>query len=142
MIYTLALRCFSICSSWADFHKELAFLKDIFKPTKPQKVFKLQNPNIFQKIKEISRRFSVLKIVYRTAMFFFLYKFQCGSYSTSYYLESDKNLKVRSGEHIGISSLTFKNGKPLAESAIPDHFLFLNHDPSLDDFTILSHSRD
>ena len=30
MIYTLAFRCFSICSNWTNFHNELAFLKDIF----------------------------------------------------------------------------------------------------------------
>ena len=74
--------------------------------------------------------------------FFFCINFQFGSYNTSYYLETEKNLKVRSGDHIGISSLTFKNGKLLAESAIPDHLLFLNQDPSLDDFTTLSHLGD
>ena len=29
MIYTLFFRCFSICSSWTNFHNELVFLKDI-----------------------------------------------------------------------------------------------------------------
>ena len=29
MIYTMAFRCFSICSSWTNFHNELAFPKDI-----------------------------------------------------------------------------------------------------------------
>ena len=29
MIYTLVFRCFSICSTWTNFHNELVFLKDI-----------------------------------------------------------------------------------------------------------------
>ena len=28
--YAFALRCFSTCSNWTDFHNELTFLKDIF----------------------------------------------------------------------------------------------------------------
>ena len=30
MIYTLAYRCFKICSDWTKFHEELNFLKHIF----------------------------------------------------------------------------------------------------------------
>ena len=39
---------------------------------------------------------------------------------------------------MGIFPLTFKIVKPSAESSIHDHFLFCNHDPSFDDFTILA----
>ena len=46
-------------------------------------------------------------------MFCVVYKFQCGKCNTSFYGETDRHLKVRSGEHIGIS-------------------------PSFDDFTILA----
>ena len=56
----------------------------------------------------------------------------------SYYGETDRHLKVESGEHIGISPLTFKKVKPSAESSIHDHLLFCNHDPSFDNFTILA----
>ena len=45
-----------------------------------------------------------------------VYKFQCGRCNASYYGETDRHLKVRSGEHIGISSLTFKKVKPSVES--------------------------
>ena len=31
MIYTLANRCFRICSSWSMFHQQLIFLREIFK---------------------------------------------------------------------------------------------------------------
>ena len=67
-----------------------------------------------------------------------VYKFQCGRYNASYHCESNRHLNVRSGEHIGISPLTFKKVKPSAESSIRDHVLFCNHDPSFDDFTILT----
>ena len=67
-----------------------------------------------------------------------VYKFQCGRYNASYYGESERHLNIRSGEHIGISPLTFKKVKPSAESSIRDHVLFCNHDPSFDDFTILT----
>ena len=36
------------------------------------------------------------------------YKYMCGRCNSVYYGEMDKHLKVRSGEHIRISPLTFK----------------------------------
>ena len=30
MVYTLAYRCFKICTDWTKFHEELSFLKQIF----------------------------------------------------------------------------------------------------------------
>ena len=60
-----------------------------------------------------------------------VYKFQCGRCYASYYRETDRHLKVRSGEHIGISPLTFKKVKPSPESSTRHHFLFCNHDPHL-----------
>ena len=37
-----------------------------------------------------------------------VYKFQCGRCNASYYGETDSHLKIRQGEHIGISPLTLK----------------------------------
>ena len=71
-------------------------------------------------------------------MFCVVYKFQCGKCNTSFYGETDRHLKVRSGEHIGISPLNFKKVKPSDQSSIRDHLLFCNNDPSFDDFTILA----
>ena len=67
-----------------------------------------------------------------------VYKFQCGRCNASYYGETDRHLKVRSGEHIVISPLTFKKVQLSAESSIRDHLLFCNHDPSFDDFSIMA----
>ena len=63
---------------------------------------------------------------------------QCGKCNASYYGETDRRLKIRSGEHNGISPLTFTKVKPSAESSIREHLLLSNHDPSFDDFTILT----
>ena len=46
------------------------------------------------------------------------YKHMCGRCNSTYYGETDRHLKVWSGEHIGISLLTFKKTKPSKESAI------------------------
>ena len=37
-----------------------------------------------------------------------VYKYTCGRCNSTYYGETDRHLKVRSGEHIGVSHLTFK----------------------------------
>ena len=56
-----------------------------------------------------------------------VYKYTCGRCNSSYYGETDRHLKVRSGEHIGISSLTFGKVKPSKESAIRDHLVHCNN---------------
>ena len=70
-----------------------------------------------------------------------VYKYTCGRCNFSYSGETDRHLKVRSGEHIGISTLTFRKVKPSKERAIPDHFLNCNNIPSFDEFTILAYGH-
>ena len=70
-----------------------------------------------------------------------VYKYTCGRYNSSYYGETDRHLKVRSAEHIGISPLTFRRVKPSKESTIRDHLLHCNNMPSFDEFTILAAHR-
>ena len=65
-------------------------------------------------------------------------KFHYVRFNAYCYSKTDRHLKVRSGEHISISPLTFHKIKPSAESSIGDHLLFCNNDPSFDDFTILT----
>ena len=67
-----------------------------------------------------------------------VYKYTCGRCNSSYYGETDRHLKVKSGEHIGISRLTFRKVKPSKESAIRDHLLICNNIPSFDEFIILA----
>ena len=51
-------------------------------------------------------------------------KFQCGLCNESYYGECIKHFHVKNGEHIGISPLTRKQGKP-KNSSLADNLLFL-----------------
>ena len=67
-----------------------------------------------------------------------VYKFKCGRCNTTYYGKTERHLKVRMGEHLGISALTGKKVKPDRESAIHEHLLFCNHLPDFEDFSILA----
>ena len=68
-----------------------------------------------------------------------VYKYTCGRCNSTYYGEMDGHLKVRSGEHIGISPspLALKKTKPSKESAIRDHLLNCNNIPFFEEFAIL-----
>ena len=70
-----------------------------------------------------------------------LYKYTCGRCNSTYYRETDRHLKVRSGEHIGKSSLKFKKTKPSKESALLDHLLNCNNIPSFEELTILANGN-
>ena len=66
-----------------------------------------------------------------------VYKYTCGRCNFSYYSEMDRHLRVRAGEHIGLSLLTFKKCKFSKESAVRDHLLFCDNDPSFEEFSVL-----
>ena len=59
----------------------------------------------------------------------------------SYYGETKRHLKVKSGEHIGTSPLTFKKTKPSKDSSIRGHLLDCDNNPSFDEFTILANGN-
>ena len=52
-----------------------------------------------------------------------------------------RHLKVRSGERIEISPLTFKKTKPSKKSSIHDCLLECDNNPSFAEFTILAHGN-
>ena len=70
-----------------------------------------------------------------------VYEYTCGRCNSSYYGETERHLKVSSGEHIGISPLAFKKTKSSKESSIRDHLLECCSNPSFDEFTILAHGK-
>ena len=70
-----------------------------------------------------------------------VWKYTCGRCNSAYYGETVRHLKVRLGEHIRISPLTFKKTKPSKESAIHDHLLNCNNIPSFEEFTILTNGN-
>ena len=69
------------------------------------------------------------------------YEYTCGRYNSSYYGETERHLKARSGEHIVISPFTFKKTKPSKESSIRGHILQCDNNPLFDEFTILPHGN-
>ena len=69
------------------------------------------------------------------------YEYTCGRCNSSYYGETERHFKVRSGEQIGISPLTFKKKKLSKESSINDHLLQSDNYPSFDEFTNLAHEN-
>ena len=68
-----------------------------------------------------------------------VYEYTCGRCNYSYYGEIERHLKVRPGEHIGISPLVFKKTKPPKESSMRDLLLECDNNPYFDEFTILAH---
>ena len=70
-----------------------------------------------------------------------VYEYTFSRYNSSYYGETERYLKIRYGEHVGISPLTFKITKPSKESLIRDYLLQYNNNPSFDEFTILAHGN-
>ena len=68
-----------------------------------------------------------------------VYEFQCGLCNESNYGECVRHLAVRSGEHIGISSLTNKKVQPRKDSAVSHHLLNCNYSPTFEDFSVLCH---
>ena len=65
-------------------------------------------------------------------------KYRCGRCGSSYYGETDRHLRVRTGEHIDLSPLTFKKCTPSKESTVRDHLLFCDNDPSFEEFSVLA----
>ena len=108
-------------------------LKSILNCCKLQIVFKSQ-----RKLAHVFRFKDCLPFDLVSGM---VYKYMCGRCNSSYYGETDRHLKVRSREHIGISPLTFRKVKPSIESAIRDHLLNCNNIASFDEFTILAYGH-
>ena len=70
-----------------------------------------------------------------------VYEYTCGRCNSSYFGNTERHLKVRSSEYIGISPLTFKKTEPSKESSIRDYLLQCDNNPSFDEFTILAHGN-
>ena len=64
-----------------------------------------------------------------------------GRSNSLYNGETDRLLKVRSGEHIGISPLTFREVKSTKESVFHNHLLNCNSIPCFDEFTVLTYGH-
>ena len=104
-------------------------LKGVLKCCKLKIVFKCQT--------RLSNSFHYNDPIPKDLMSGVVYKFQCGLCNESYYGESIRHLDIRSGEHIGVSSLTRKKVKPSNNSAICEHLLHCNFLPYFGNCNIL-----
>ena len=66
---------------------------------------------------------------------------QCNRCNSSYYGETESQLKVRSGEHIEISPLTFKNTEPSKGIRYVIIIYHVIQTLSFDESTILAHEN-
>ena len=94
---------------------------------------------IFKNERKLSNMFRFKDCVPYDLVSGVVYEYTCGRCNSSYYGETERHVKVSSGEHIGISPLTFKKTKPSKESSIHDHLLECDNNLSSDEFTILVH---
>ena len=65
-----------------------------------------------------------------------VYKYMCDRCNSFYYEETQRHLKVWSGEQIEKSPLTFKKMDSSKESLKRDHLLQCDNNPFFDEFTI------
>ena len=67
-----------------------------------------------------------------------VYKFECGSYNSTYYGKTKRHFKVRMCEHLRICAFIEKRVKRDDYSGIKDHLLFCNHTSDFEDFSIFA----
>ena len=68
-----------------------------------------------------------------------IYKFHCSDCNINYYGETERHLKIRTGEHISKSPLTRKRGNNNKKSSVKDRCLFSGHLFSFEDCTVLNY---
>ena len=107
-------------------------LRTCFKNSLPQCNIRI----IFKSANRLSSLFRFKDVIPKELQSDLVYKFSCGNCNVTYYGKTERHLKVRSSEHIGISHLTGKRVE-CKPSAVSDHFLLHNHDSDFNDFTIL-----
>jgi hypothetical protein len=67
-----------------------------------------------------------------------VYKFSCGSCNVSYIGKTNRHLKVRACEHLGITPIKEQRSINIKTSAINDHLLFCNHESDFSNFSIIA----
>ena len=101
----------------------------------------LETSNCFQKLKETPQCFPIqisLTFRLRSGM---VYEYTRGRSNSVYNGETNRLLKVRSGEHVVILPLTFREVKPSKDSIIHHHHLNCNNIPCFDEFTVLTYGH-
>ena len=108
-------------------------IKEVLKCCELQVIFKIQN--------KLCNKFCFKNRVSQILTSGVAYKFQCGLCNEFCYRECVRHLALRSGEHIGISSLTNKRIQPRNDNAVCHHLLICNYSPTFEDFSVLCHEN-
>lgn len=93
---------------------------------------------IFKAPKKLSQFFPFKDRVPECLLSRVVYKFTCNGCNSVYYGKTNRHLRTRASEHLGISARTGKAVKNKMQSAISDHLSDENHNASFDDFTVLA----
>ena len=117
LIFTLLFRTFSIVSDFSGFNSEVYHLKEILK----------KNEFPIKLIDSCIKNFLNKRLIEKPV--------------TTNYGETYRHLRVRVGEHSGVSPLTGKKSKCKKSTAVKDHMLFCDHIVSIDVFKILATSN-
>ena len=98
--------------------------------------------DIFQYKNRLSSLFKFKDSVPFYLRFHLIYKFQCSNCNITYYGKTERNLKVRAGEHISKSPLKGKRNNNKKKSSVKNHCLLPGHVCSFEIllFWIMSHT--
>ena len=89
--------------------------------------------------KRLSNLFHFKDVIPNEPRSHIVYKFLYSNCYITYYGETERHLKVRSGEHLSLSALTGKRVNNEKKSAVKDHILLNDHVCSFEDFSILAY---
>ena len=92
---------------------------------------------IFQTGNRLKNYFRFKDHVPETVQSNFVYKFKCGSCTTSYYGKTYRDMKVPVSEHQGVSPRTGKRVKSMLSTSVRDHMLDCDHIVFCKDFSII-----
>ena len=94
---------------------------------------------IIQSKSRLSSFFKFKDFIPLNLRFHLIYKFQCSHCDITYYGETERHLKVRTGEHISTSLITGKRVNNNKKPSVKDHCLLSGHVCSFEDFSVLNY---
>ena len=96
---------------------------------------------IFKSTNRLSTIFSFKDTIPKALCSNLVYKFMCGDCNVSYYGKTERHLKVRACEHLGITPMTGKRVVNPRPSAVNDHLLNSNHQCDFTNFSIIANDN-
>ena len=94
---------------------------------------------IFQSKNRLSNLFQFKDSIPKEFCSHLVYKFLCSNCNITCDSETERDLNVRSREHLSLSALMSKCVNNNKKSAVKGHYLFFNHVGLFEDFSILTY---